>query len=669
MTSRLLSPIIVPDQKELRDLVLEAEGYKDDAETAVTNAQAQVTLATTQAGIATTQAGIATTQAGIAATAKTGAETARDQAVAIVYGGDFSITAGAGDVPIADTDARLGNDWLHIGSDPNEIPLNQHLGGMAYQDPDNVTIGGGSATLTSLTATTVTGTSMVYNGKELNARLNPLAQAVSVQMTASASVGGIQQISNANLDVGTGNFTKSFLVVLPDYTPSAVVRFEFRRQDASNSSEFSIETTGALRFRASIAGVNVINALTTATVSTADNTAALFTVAVTRETASAAGSADFYVNGVLLQSVAIPAAATVTIDNTGTPRYFDGNTVRYAGSLLGMRLFNRALTAAEVLDLSINGVALADRGASQTPKKTFDFSAGTDGLTAVAGTIAGNIDGIGGVDNTCRLTATTTNSTRFVLAGIPSVMGGRTRTQIRVYRPSANVGATGVQLWAITGTSISTTAIQIPADTWTAIDVPIVGTGNQSDWALYFTNAAGSTSGFSSGDIFYIESGGTITQLGLVSELLASNAQSNTGQIIDSSGNRNHALLPASGAMVVGANPARSRQVRGRLSWSAANTLQHLPGNINQEVLPPNAAIEFIDIESDGSLSVNIGDGTTATRYASAAALVAGWNRVTLAAAFAGNTAATRKITVTPTGSVTAVINVIVTYHGTEVEI
>lgn len=67
-------------------------------------------------------------------------QTFRDQAVAIVYGGDYSINAVAGNVPIADTDARLGNDWLHIGSAPNELPVNATLGALAYMSPESVVL-------------------------------------------------------------------------------------------------------------------------------------------------------------------------------------------------------------------------------------------------------------------------------------------------------------------------------------------------------------------------------------------------------------------------------------------------------------------------------------------------------------------------------------------------
>ena len=67
-------------------------------------------------------------------------KTARDQAIAIVYGGAYSINAAAGNVAIADTDAKLGMDWLHVGTKPEQIPVNGLLGAMAYQSPESVVI-------------------------------------------------------------------------------------------------------------------------------------------------------------------------------------------------------------------------------------------------------------------------------------------------------------------------------------------------------------------------------------------------------------------------------------------------------------------------------------------------------------------------------------------------
>ena len=50
-----------------------------------------------------------------------------------------------------------------VGTDPNEIPLNQYLGSMAYQDRLTVNIGGGVATLGTATVTTIQNDTAISN--------------------------------------------------------------------------------------------------------------------------------------------------------------------------------------------------------------------------------------------------------------------------------------------------------------------------------------------------------------------------------------------------------------------------------------------------------------------------------------------------------------------------
>ena len=83
----------------------------------------------------------------------------------------------------------------NIGTEPNEIPLNQYLGGMAYQDPANVVINGtiGATTpaagaFTTLSATTVTADDISDDRGTLQSQFNPLAQAVRVAMTYAAGL-------------------------------------------------------------------------------------------------------------------------------------------------------------------------------------------------------------------------------------------------------------------------------------------------------------------------------------------------------------------------------------------------------------------------------------------------------------------------------------------------
>jgi hypothetical protein len=746
---------------------------------AVVAAPTHAATATTQAGIATTQANIATTQAGLATTARVGSEAARDAAIAIVYGGTYSINAAAGNVPIADTDARLGNDWLHIGTDPNEVPLNQFLGGMAYQNPNNVTIGGGSATLTSLTATTVTGTSMVYNGTELNARLNPLAQAVSVQMTASATVGGIQQLDNINLDMGTNDFTLEFDELLPTTRPTADIVLD-RKHDGTNGYILSLLTTGIVRLQ-----INGFSFDSTVALASATNVNPKLQVPVIRETATVAGSVTFYSNGVILgvavailasgtsgvekvtngnfatditgwtlngggtitwssgkmavervtsntagvqaitltagetvlitgscafvsglgtadcrlnlttsatvgtnivasqtyennaagsfsfvysvptsgtyyvqcetrgaagiydfDDISVLTVSTVSVNNTSARIINGTTTTRTAGSLQASRLFNRALDAPTVLDYTINGPALAERGANQTElfsNSTFDSD--TTGWAAkasatlswdAAGRAEVNITGSGG---------------GIVDSQILSLTLGK------LYLITANT---------VAGTYVGDLVLiigNVPSQNLTA-------SANTKFSFVYTATAANPTieivrNSAATGTI-YVDNF-SIKQTGVTSELLASNAQSDTGQIFDTSGNKNHARLPASGATVVGRPVSQTREVRWTNTWSATSELQYV-GGVNQAIFPLNHYIESLVVIPEGATltGFTIGDGSNASYYGTVNGTITSGVAIYVQLDRRVTDGTNRKLTITPMGAFTGNINT--TLVGTELE-
>jgi hypothetical protein len=530
-------------------------------------------------------------------------------------------------------------DQSYIGTDPNEIPLNQFLSGMAYQDPNNVTIGGGSATLTSLTATTVTGTSMVYNGTELNARLNPLAQAVSVQMTASTTVGGIQQLDNDNLDMGTNDFTVAQTDTV--YSGSYHVFF-IKRVDANNRIYWVVDTDGRMYFSAIVSAATVIS-FNTASISAYYGQSARYAVSIIRETATAAGSYAVYINGVVFASGSIAAAATVSLSNAGV-RYINSSNVgstaastRAASSLISQFQYNRALTSAEVLSLSINSVALADRGASQTPVYESDFSAGVDGWTvAGSASVDGNIDGINGQDDWLRITCSGVSNEGAIKA-LPSAIsaGKNNRVSLRVFLGGSNATVTGVQIqFRTAGNTTVATAQNYQIGVGAELDI-VCPSATTSDSlgiiriiAINSANSALNTSG----DLVYAKFV-VVNQIGLTSELIASNAQSDTGQIFDTSGNKNHALLPASGATVVGRPVSQTREVRWTNTWAGTNELQYI-GGVNQAILPANAYIESIIGTVSGATphDIIVGDGSDADRYVTiTTGLAAGTTSFTLA--------------------------------------
>jgi hypothetical protein len=155
----------------------------------------------------------------------------------------------------------------------------------------------------------------------------------------------------------------------------------------------------------------------------------------------------------------------------------------------------------------------------------------------------------------------------------------------------------------------------------------------------------------------------SVKQIGITSELLASNAQSNTGQIFDTSGNKNHAMLPAAGATVLGKPEAEARQVRWTNTWTGTNELQYI-GGVNQAVLPAKAYIEsIVGIVSGATVEdIIIGDGSDTDRYVTlTTGLAAGTVLFAMASRITDGT--NLKLTVDPDANATMSIIWTITYR------
>jgi hypothetical protein len=432
--------------------------------------------------------------------------------------------------------------------------------------------------------------------------------------------------------MGTNDFTIQWRGILPDYTPAANAIL-FVKASGGQSLSFSVRTTGTLRLF-----LNGVEYVSTVGASLTDGQGYNLAVSVIRESASVAGSITFYVNGVQIgAAVAIPAGAPGTVTNSASAYTAGTDTTRTAGSLQTSRLFNRALTAAEVLDLSINGVALADRGASQTAVYTSDFSAGVDGWTVGTGrTITGNNDGIDGEDNWAALSNPTTGLTLSTTKAGSFLANKNYRRQIKVHNPSGSLITHVGVLLTETGTFVSGLQVvqykAVPAGSTVLFDISGIVTNTTTAPFICATNSSGVVVNVATVETIYFKDV-THTQIGLTSELLASNAQSDTGQIFDSSGNKNHALLPASGATVVGRPVSQTREVRWTNTWAGTNELQYI-GGVNQAIIPANAYIESIIGTVSGATphDIIVGNGSDTDRYVTiTTGLAAGTTSFTLA--------------------------------------
>jgi hypothetical protein len=504
------------------------------------------------------------------------------------------------------------------------------------------------------TGALVFGTNPVIDGATIPARTNPLARAIAVQMTASASVRGIQQLDNDNLDMGTNDFSFSAELAVGDYTPAAYERMFSKFQDASNLVDIGlVDPSGTVRARAIVGGVTLFSATSTVATGLTDGRSAKITVVVIRETASAAGSVTFYVNGAQLGSaVAITAAATVSISNSGAAVYMGTTTSRTAAALQGLYLFNRALTAAEVLDLSINGVALADRGASQNNLLTAWVNGSDVGTARDFDTLTTS-----GADITQAI-SDGSSAFGYAIAVINSVTapvlkaGKRYRLTFTLAGvPGANLTVKMSSQHTLDGASYTSATLAVGA--YTIELSPVV----DSYLGLRCTDPASCD---------FSLSGGGLIQIGLTSELIASNAQSDTGQIFDTSGNKNHALLPASGATVVGRPVSQTREVRWTNTWAGTNELQYI-GGVNQAILPANAYIESIIGTVSGATphDIIIGDGSDTDRYVTiTTGLAAGTTNFALAARTTDGT--NLKLTVDPDTNATMSIAWVIRYSVLE---
>ena len=83
----------------------------------------------------------------------------------------------------------------------------------------------------------------------------------------------------------------------------------------------------------------------------------------------------------------------------------------------------------------------------------------------------------------------------------------------------------------------------------------------------------------------------------------------------------------------------RSTRILGRINAASATNQQILGGALLP--VPLNHAHEFVDVECDGSVTLSLGDGTTATRYTASTALTAGRTRIALTTPFAADSAKT----------------------------
>jgi hypothetical protein len=374
---------------------------------------------------------------------------------------------------------------------------------------------------------------------------------------------------------------------------------------------------------------------------------------------------------------------SATVDNTSSLYVCGTSAVRSASQWFSHRLFNRAKTVAENLGMFVNGVAAADVGASNVAPVAPSFVSGADGYT-IANSTAAFGQTIGGETGWLQLTATSTTATTvtrtaFYNFATAFAKGLRFGMNARFYIPSSNVGTVTCRHTTDTAstadsrrlTNVSAVTTNGTGNFFTTTDLTptedavcsVVGSvsaksTNEDDFRI-------TVNGLQIGDIAYVKF--SVVQIGITSELLASNAQSDTGQVLDSSGNKQHALLPAAGASIMGAISARRREVRWTNTWSATSELQYV-GGVNQAIFPTNQYIDSLIVIPEGATltGFTIGNGSNASYYATVNGTITSGVAIYVQLDRRVTDGTNLKLTITPMGAFTGNINT--TLVGTELE-
>ena len=116
--------------------------------------------------------------------------------------------------------------------------------------------------------------------------------------------------------------------------------------------------------------------------------------------------------------------------------YTNNSQWGFDGTVYRARVWNKVVDAKALFERA--DVDYSSQYGSQTAILQSDFSSGTSGFTGAGLTVAGNIDSIGGQNDTLRSTINSSTDNHQVIRAISGTNGKRYRATGKVYIPSAN---------------------------------------------------------------------------------------------------------------------------------------------------------------------------------------------------------------------------------------
>jgi hypothetical protein len=441
-----------------------------------------------------------------------------------------------------------------------------------------------STAIADNTSTTQVATTAFVN----SAVASKAKQSQAVNLTAAASgSNGIQVADNDNIDPGTGNFAITFRGSLPDWTVASIL---VQKLTASVGYQLEIvATTGYIKLT-----LNTTAYTSSVAPSFVAGTKHEITAVVTVGTVNT--TVDFYADGVAL-GVQQTAANPGTVSSTAVLYTLGTSAVRTVGTCEFATVYNRALTAAQVLDLYRNGIAFADKWGSQTNIITGNdstFAGASNWVNVNLGTYDETTDGV------LTIAGTTGQYCYLPAVNAPFTPG-------KNYRLTFTVGAAPVGSMYI---SDSATGALIVASTFT------LAAGTKTI-EFTVTNAA-ATGGIQlysgSADMACTIDNVSLVEIGATLALEPEGIQPSPGQWLDSSTNKLHAIQPAVGSSIT--RLKKDFEIRWTNTWAATHEAQYI-GGVNQAVLPVGCYItNIIGTVTGGTIEdIIIGDGSDDNRF------------------------------------------------------
>lgn len=408
------------------------------------------------------------------------------------------------------------------------------------QDLTSDSITAAFATADDNTATTRVATTAFAKSQDAVLAREP-NQGVAMTYAASGST-GIRVADNANINFGTGNFTLCWKGSLPDWTLSEQY-FLGKFLGTPSFQGFTLKiVSGKLRLQLieDLATSKLYNIDTTSNIPFASNTTHEITAVVIPGT-----SATIYYDGYqIYQTTSIPTSYNIT---NSTAAYVSGSSSgRTASTTHHAYIFNRALSAAEVLDLYRNGIAYADKWGSQTELVVNgDIEAalatlnGVSITSTVQSTLSQSTDQAHSFTKSLKIVAAMPAANAFIIPNKAEWNGKYVTVEGWVYIPSTNTGQSVVVKNRVNG--VSTSEVTISAtDTWTKFSLTYIHGSTPSTDRDFFVEVLACAIN----DVYYLDD----ISFKLSGATLALEPEGiNSNKWYDSSSNSLDASYPASG--------------------------------------------------------------------------------------------------------------------------